>query len=268
MFLSSGVGGTPDMVTEKMIETARIVRDEHGFRGYMHLKVLPGTSYEHVKELAQYADRLSVNLEAPNQGRFTELSSTKEYRTDLLRRLGWLKGLNPPGGITTQFVVGAGGESDLEYLEMTDWLYKKMSLRRVYYSAFDPVRSTTFEGRKKVPLMREHRLYQADWLLRKYGFSFCEVRETLNEDGNLNLKKDPKEVYAENHPELYPVNVENADYEELVRVPGIGPRSAVRIVKWGVRTMRQLKEAGVVLKRAAPYLEIDGNRQMRLSYYG
>jgi putative DNA modification/repair radical SAM protein len=267
-FLSSGVAGNPDIITEKIIETASIVREEHGFTGYMHLKVLPGASYDQMKQLAGLADRLSVNLEAPNSGRFSELSSTKDYKTDLLRRLSWIKGLNPPGGITTQFVVGSGGETDIEYLKMTNWLYENLNLRRIYFSAFDPVPNTPFEFRNRIPLVREHRLYQADWLLRKYGFDFKEVEETLDENGNLDLKKDPKQMYADNHPELYPVNPKYAEYEELLRVPGIGPRSAARIVKYCATTLRQLKQVGVVLKRAAPYLEVEGNKQMRLSSYG
>ena len=275
LFLSSGVAGDSDLATEKIIDVARLLRIKFHFQGYMHLKVLPGVSRDHLSQLAEYADRVSLNLEAPSKSRLHELSSTKDFGIDIVRRLDWLRDLSErrvlQSGHTTQFVLGPSDESDLEYLKAVQTLYSKNSLRRAYYSAFEPVRGTGLEGNSKTPLVREHRLYEADWLLRVYGFSFSEVVSSLDENNNLPLNQDVKTSFAQNHSDLFPVDVNSAAREELVRVPGIGLVTAERIVlarqQTPIASRLELKNMGVVLKRAEPFLEINGKRQMTLASF-
>jgi len=337
--LSSGVGGDAERATEGIIETAKLLREKYKFAGYIHLKILPGISYSTLKELARYADRLSINAEAPSSSRLSDLSSTKNYGNDIVTRMEWagylskrkeeyrkkrwaekygnreekfangtviggsgnsggeMKWQETKSGIgmkiaageevlktkrnywseyvsgldagqTTQFVVGANGETDLEYLECGVNMYENLGLRRVYYSAFAPVKKTKLEEHIKVPIIREHRLYQADWLLRVYGFSFDEVKETFGEDGNLSLTEDPKTTYAKNNSELFPLDINEASEDELLRVPGIGPMSAKRIVDARNLTKltkyEELRNMGVVLKRAAPFLDVAGKKQSTL----
>jgi predicted DNA-binding helix-hairpin-helix protein len=167
-----------------------------------------------------------------------------------------------PAGQTTQFVVGAAGEPDQEILSTTARLYGELDLKRAYYSAFQPVPGTPLDGREPTPAWREHRLYQADWLLRFYGFGFDELIFDL--DGNLPRKADPKMMYAQAHPELFPIEVNRAPREELLRVPGLGPRSVGRILRrrrqGALRELVDLGKAGVVVKRAAPFILLDGRR--------
>ncbi len=271
LFLSSSVCGDSDSTMEEMVEAVRILRERYGFRGYVHLKVLPGASYSMVREAAKLADRISVNLEAPSKARLQELSSTKDFGVDLVRRMRWISWLKRrgflPSGHTTQFVIGGGGESDLEVLRRVCWLYDKMDLNRVYYSAFTPIRGTPFEEKPKAPKVREHRLFQADWLVRVYGFKLEEL--VFDEEGNLPLRVDPKLAFALSNPHLYPVDVNEANYEELLRVPGIGPKSARRITalreKGGkVKDAGMLAELGVSMGRASPFISISGERQLRL----
>ncbi|MEM1659211.1 MAG: putative DNA modification/repair radical SAM protein [Candidatus Jordarchaeales archaeon] len=271
LFLSSSVCGDSDSTMSEMIEAVRIIREKYGFSGYVHLKVLPGASYSMVREASILADRVSVNLEAPSSVRLQELSSTKDFGVDLLRRLEWISGLKRrgllPSGHSTQFVVGGGGESDYEILKTVDWLYKKMNLSRAYYSAFTPIKGTRFEIKAQVPKVRERRLYQADWLLRFYGFKLGEL--VFNDDGNLPLNVDPKLAFAVNNPHLYPVDVNDASYVELLKVPGIGPRLARRIVdlrerEGKITSMGELAKLGVPLRRAAPFIVVAGRRQLKL----
>jgi predicted DNA-binding helix-hairpin-helix protein len=167
-----------------------------------------------------------------------------------------------PAGQTTQFVVGAAGEADREILDTTARLYRDLDLRRAYFSAFQPVPGTPLDGRQPTPAWREHRLYQADWLLRFYGFGFQDL--IFDESGNLPRTADPKLTYARAHPELFPVEVNRASHQELLRVPGIGPRSAGRLLHWRrqgrLRELADLKKAGALAERAAPYLLLDGRR--------
>ncbi|MEM2778485.1 MAG: helix-hairpin-helix domain-containing protein, partial [Candidatus Jordarchaeales archaeon] len=272
LFLSSSVCGDSDSTMNEMIEAVRILREKYGFSGYVHLKVLPGASYSVVREAATLADRLSVNLEAPSSVRLQELSSTKSFNVDLLRRLKWISGLKRkgllPSGHTTQFVVGGGEESDLEILKTVNWLYRELRLNRAYYSAFTPIRGTRFESKPRTPKVRERRLYQADWLLRDYGFKLGEI--VFSEEGNLPLDVDPKLAFALSNPHLYPVDVNEASYEELLRVPGIGPKLARRIinlreVEGKIKDAKALAELGVPLKRTLPFIAILGKKQLQLS---
>lgn len=270
LFLSSSVAGDPDRVTDGMIETARLIRITHRFRGYIHLKVLPGVSHDRVRQLCSLADRVSINLEAPTTSRMGELSSTKEYHTDLLRRMAWLKKLtgkkeSAPAGHTTQFVVGAAGESDKEVLTMLNWLYEKMNLRRGYFSAFDPIEGTPLEKGEKVSPVREHRLYQTDWLLRVYGFSFNEITSVLDKHENLPLKEDPKFILARMNRDRFPIEVNEADRGELLRVPGIGPQAVNRILNLRenikINSLKELK----VPQKSLPFLSVNGQKQTTLA---
>ncbi len=275
LFLSSAVVRNAEKTMEQMIETVEILRSpKYNFGGYIHLKVLPGTPYDLVKRGAVVVDRMSVNLEAPNKSRFLELSSTKNYKSDILTRLRWLGELkNEKGfirsGHTTQFVVGASDESDKELLRTSNMLYTKFNLNRAYYSAFEPIRDTALENHPPTPTIRQHRLYQTDWLLRIYGFNFKEINLAFEDDENLPLDKDPKILIARQNKELFPLEINEASYEDLLRVPGIGPNTARKIVTYRnsvkkFKKLNQLKRTGVILKRALPYIKIQGKFQKNL----
>jgi len=272
LFLSSAVCGTADFTEEKMVEIVEKLRVKENFQGYIHLKVMPGTNRDLIKRATELANRVSLNLEAPNRVRFQEITSTKDFGIDMLRRMRWIQGELPDhsSGQTTQFVVGACGESDVEILSTVNDLYKKIEVRRSYFSAFLPVAGTPLESAPRAPLVRENRLYQCDFLMRKYGFEFDEL--VFNESGLLDLSVDPKVAYALNNKDCFPLDVNEAPYEELVRTPGIGPQSAMRIIstrKTGFTFTRpeELKNLGVVLKRARQFVVIGGSRQSSLSEF-
>lgn len=268
LFLSSAIGGNPDDVMARMIATAELIRRRYGFPGYIHLKVIPGASKEAIIAAARWATRLSVNLEAPDPDSLHRIAPGKDFHAALFTPLRWVKELMEeericlPAGQTTQFMVGPGGEKDFELLKLAQTLYRDLGLRRVYYSAFQPVPDTPLEGHPPTPAWREHRLYQADFLIRKYGFTVDEF--VFDEDGNLPRQDDPKMMWAKAHPEFFPVEVNRADYEELLRVPGIGPRSARRILrerrKERIRYIEDLKKLGVVTGRAAPFITLEGKK--------
>jgi len=255
---------------ESMIDTVKILRHRYEFKGYVHLKVLPGASYDCVAEGCKLANRVSVNMEAPTPQHLAQLSSKKDLSQSILERMRWVRQLMAtsdalvPSGQTTQFVVGAAGETDRDILHTTEALYHDMELRRVYFSAFRPIRDSRLEGLRPVSPLREHRLYQADWLLRVYGFSPQELDLALDRSGNLRLSREPKLVIAQGQPWLFPVDVNTASYDELLRVPGIGPVSATRISEarkeHSVFSLQQLKKMGVVTKRAAPFVWFRGMR--------
>ena len=277
LFLSSGVCQNAERTMEGLIEVVKGLRMKENFEGYIHMKILPDAPYYLIKEGVQYADRVSVNCEAPNKSRFQELSSTKEYKNDILTRMAWIKGFkkkhgNIPAGHTTQFVVGGAGESDRELLKMSVWLYDNMLLNRSYYSAFHPIQNTPLENASPTPIIREHRLYQTDWLYRKYDFKFCELELAFDDNGNIPLAADPKLLIANADPQRFPVEINEASYEDLVHVPGIGPLSAQRVInlrknKIAIEEFEQLKNMGVVLKRARPYITVSHKRQTQLDNF-
>jgi len=270
LFLSSAIPTEPEIVMGKMIETLEIIRYRYRFRGYIHQKILPGSSYDSVKRASKLADRLSINIEAPSRDRLSCLSSTKDYMTDIVRRQRWLKRMEMPAGHTTQFVVGAGDENDCEILDMLNYEYKTLDLRRGYFSAFKPCRGTALENREAAPKLREHRLYNTDFLLRKYGFPLGEVKDVLDDEGNL-PRQDPKMMIARNYFDK-PVDVNAATYDELLHVPGIGDIGAKRIIarrkNMKIMRKRELAELGVVVKRAEAFLKIDGWSQRRIDGFG
>jgi putative DNA modification/repair radical SAM protein len=266
LFLSSGVLGSSDATMERMIRVAEILRIKHRFRGYIHLKILPGASFDLVERAVQLATRVSVNLEAPNQDRLSRIAEGKSFQRDLVQRMKWARDIirsqhsGTSRSQTTQFVVGAAGESDREILVQTDCLYRQMNLARVYFSAFQPITGTPLQDRSATPPLREHRLYQADFLLRRYGFRFGDL--VFDDSGDLPESADPKTVWARSHPEFFPLEVNQAEQNQLLRVPGIGPLSARRIVHKRARgrfhSLGELKGLGVWTRRAAPFLLING----------
>jgi len=269
LFLSSGVCGSAGQTMDRMIAAVEILRQHYGYSGYVHLKLLPGASPAHVERAVQLAQRVSVNLEAPNVERLRRVAPHKDFTRELLapmvlagRLIATGRGRLAPAGQTTQFVVGAAGESDWEILSTAVRLYRELGLRRAYYSAFQPVPGTPLEDHPPTPLWREHRLYQSDWLVRKYGFSLEEL--VFDADGNLPREADPKEMWARAHPECFPVEVNTASREMLLRVPGIGPVSTARILRerrrGSFRDLAELRKIGVNTRRAAPYITLAGRQ--------
>ena len=255
LFLSSGISRDPDVSMGKIIECARLLRTKYSFRGYIHLKVLPGTGRDSIRSAARLADRLSINLETPSKSFLSEIASSKDYAIDLLRRQKWISREEKRGflrsGHTTQFIVGAAGETDLDVLSALAGAYEDTGLRRGYFSAFDPVPGTPLEKRPATPKSREFHLYQSDFLLREYGFQF-------NEDTKVLLAREC----------LEPVDADTAPYAELIKVPGVGPKTARNILQArssGALDKKRLAMAGVILKRALPFLNINGSVQARLS---
>lgn len=266
LFLSSGVCNATRTM-DRMIATVELVRRRYAFPGYVHLKILPGATFAHVERAVQLANRVSVNLEAPNPERLARIAPPKDFTTHLLQPLHWTKRLieeSKRGSVsqTTQFVVGAADETDRELLSTTAQLYREVGLARVYFSAFQPIPETPLEDHLPTPLLREHRLYQTDFLFRKYGFTFEDL--VFDDAGNLPSEADPKMMWAQAHPECFPVEVNRASREELLRVPGIGPTSASRILKLRgkdrLRELSDLQRTGAVAKRAAPFVLLNGKQ--------
>jgi putative DNA modification/repair radical SAM protein len=268
LFLSSGIAGDPSRTMQSMIDAVQILRGRYEFKGYVHLKILPGASHSSVEEACRIATRVSVNMEDPTADHLARLSAKKDIHRGILERMNWVKQLtakNPqlaPAGQTTQFVVGAAGETDRDLLFRTDSLYNEIGLKRVYFSAFRPVSDSRLENLTPTPPLREHRLYQADWLMRVYGFSIQEVNLALGKSGNLELSQDPKLFIARAQPWFFPVDINKANYTELLRVPGIGPTSAQKIIevrKEGkIDSLKQLQKMRVSVKRATPYIRYNG----------
>lgn len=266
LFLSSAILNSSNHTMEMMLKTVEILRLKAGFKGYVHLKVLPEVSYSYVERAVELSDRVSINLEAPNSKRLAEISSGKNW-DNLLERLRWLKELKErrgrvSAGLTTQFVVGAAGETDSELLKTTSFLYRELDLSRVYFSAFRPVSNTPLEHLSPVSSLRERRLYQADFLMRLYGFKFKEL--VFGQDKKLPLEVDPKVAWAKRNGHLFPLDISKASYSQLLRVPGIGPISARRLASLRhdhrPKTEEELKKTGVVIKRARPFILLGGRQ--------
>lgn len=273
IFLSSGIAGGGVRTQDKLLDSADILRNKLGFRGYIHLKIMPGAEKEQVYRAMQLADRVSANLEAPNTDRLARLAPHKQFLDELLEPLKWVeeirrtvpaqKGWNGRWPSTvTQFVAGGADESDLELLTTTDWLHKNVRLKRAYFSAFSPIRDTPMENKAAVDPLREHRLYQASFLLRDYGFDLEDLPFTS--ESNLPLNADPKLAWAQMNLSETPVEVNRADKRELLRIPGIGPKGAEAILRarrsGRLRDLSVLRKLGVTVTRAAPFLLLDGKR--------
>lgn len=267
LFLSSGVVKGPDHTAEEMLEVGRLLRDVHKFGGYVHFKVVPGTSAELVARLGRYADRLSANIELPTEADLARLAPEKtmaqaEGTMQVIargieeHRAQQGQGPSFAAGQSTQLVVGATASTDADVLGTAQSLYRRYRLKRVYYTAFSPIPGADPRlPATAPPLLREHRLYQADWLLRHYGFRSDELVSAAAP--NLSLDFDPKHAWALSHRELFPMDVNTAAREQLLRVPGLGVRAVERILsarRHRRLTLADVKRLGAVLGRAQPFL--------------
>src|SRR6266498_4118727 len=274
IFLSSGIAAGGANTQNKILDTAEILRNKLGFRGYLHLKIMPGAEKGQVERLMQLANRVSINLEAPNKERLSKLAPNKNFFEELFRPLKWVeeirrsqpayKGWNGRWPSTvTQFVAGGSDESDLELLTTTNWLMKNVHLKRAYFSAFRPISDTPLENKAAVDPLREHRLYQASFLLRDYGFDLEEM--PFMQDGNLPLPTDPKLAWAQMNLSDKPVEINKAERRELLRVPGIGLKGAEAILSARrsrkLRDLSSLRKLGIIPERVAPFVLLDGRRE-------
>ena len=277
LFLSSAVLVNPDYTTERMIEALRLLREEYHFGGYIHAKAIPGADPLLTQRLGMLADRLSVNIELPSEQSLALLAPDKK-KTNILKPMAQIRdGITAskneivqfrhaprfaPAGQSTQMIIGATPESDRQILMLTQGLYDKYRLKRVFYSAYMPVSDSKLLPAPvdfKPPLLREHRLYQADWLLRFYNFRAEEILDETQPD--FDPRVDPKCSWALRHMEQFPVEVSTADYETLLRIPGVGVTSARRILtarRAAPLTFDVLKKVGVVLKRAQYFITCGG----------
>ena len=272
LFLSSGVVRNPDYTMERLVKVVKDLRQVYRFNGYIHLKSIPGASQELVNEAGLYSDRMSVNIEIPNEQSLQLLAPEKDFQSVFtpMRYIqqGMLQSAEErkkyrhaprfvPAGQSTQMIVGATSDSDKDILHLTSALYKRPSMKRVYYSGFVPVNGydKRLPALKQPPLVRENRLYQADWLLRFYNFNVDEIVDDSYPD--LDLEIDPKLAWALRHPEAFPVDINRADYEMLLRVPGLGVKSAKMILtarRYSRLGTSHLKQIGVVLKKAQYFI--------------
>lgn len=288
LFLSSGIIQSSDYTMEQLVNVARTLRKKHDFRGYIHLKTIPDADPELLRQAGLYADRLSINIELPSKRSLAALAPEKKVAS-IHQSMGQLREhidesqenrknkqrivsktvkknrrsktyLYSPAGQSTQMIVGADASSDQKILTLADRLYDTYRMRRVYYSAFSPIPDTSkVLPAKAPPLLREHRLYQADWLLRFYGFSVAEISNPdPSQSGMLDLDIDPKLAWALRHRDLFPVNINRASKEMLVRIPGIGVIGANKIIQ--ARKFRQLRyqdleKCGLSMKKVAPFIE-------------
>lgn len=274
LFLSSGIIKGGVTTQEKIIDTAELLRKQYSYRGYIHLKIMPGAEYDQVRRAMQLADRVSINLEGATAERLAALAPKKDFWHELFPRLQWISELRRKEGlrasVVTQFVVGAVGDTDLELLHTSDHLYNQLGLRRTYFMAFNPVLQTPFETVAPVSRQREFRLYQASFLLRDYGWNLEEM--PFLQDGNLPLDIDPKLAWAKANLRETPVEVNQAARTDLLRVPGIGPKTADAILverrRQRIRELSHLQHLGMRdAGKAAPYLLLDGRlaeRQLSL----
>src|SRR6266568_1121840 len=276
MFLSSGIIKGSVTTQDKIIDTAEIVRRRYDYRGYLHLKVMPGIEYEQLYRLMQLADRVSVNLEGPTQERLDALAPKKDFQRELLSMLQQAEKIRRShpyeklASSVTQFVVGAVGDTDLELLALSNRLYRQYGLTRAYYSGFSPVIQTPFENLPATDPLREHRLYQASFLLHDYGWKVEDL--PFLADGNMELALDPKRAWAERYLREAPIEVMKASRKQLLRVPGIGPVGADAILKarrqGKLTELSHLRQLNIrASEQAAPFILLDGCRpamQMRL----
>ena len=271
LFLSSGIFKDVDYTMERLVRIAKKLRQEHKFNGYIHLKAIPGASNELIHEAGLYADRLSVNLEIPSEISLKKVAPEKDFAS-AYKPMNYLsetiqghkeekKAIRStpnfaPGGQSTQLVIGATPENDKHILELANNLYQQQKLKRVYYSGYIPISDDhRLPALREAPLRRENRLYQADWLLRFYGFKVNEIVDETHPD--LDPELDPKMGYALRHPEHFPIDINKADYEWILRIPGVGVKSAKKIInarRFGQLRRTHLKKIGVIWKRAKYFL--------------
>ena len=272
LFLSSGIIKGSVTTQDKILDTADIIRRKQRYRGYIHLKIMPGIEYDQLYRAMQLADRVSVNLEAPTSARLHALAPKKIFVQELLQLLQRAQQIRQErpherlASSITQFVVGAVGDTDLELLSMSDKLYAQAGLARIYYSSFSPVPGTTFEHLPPSDLQREFRLYQSSFLLRDYQWDVEEL--PFRRDGNLRTDVDPKQAWADENLAHAPIELMRAEREQLLRVPGIGPQGANRILaarrQGALRDLSQLKRIGIRnAQKLAKYVLLDGVQPLR-----
>lgn len=270
-FLSSGIAGGGLRTQDRLIKTADILRNKLGYRGYLHLKIMPGAEHAQVERALQLADRVSINLEAPSTSYLHQLAPQKAGLEKLIEPLKWVEEIRCTQSphlfwngkfpsTTTQFVVGGAGELDLELLKVSAYLYHTLHLKRAYFSGFRPVLGTPMENQSAVNPLRIRRLYQAGFLLRDYGFEMEDL--LFSAEGNLSLDQDPKYAWAISHLSDSPLEINKANFQELIRIPGIGPKGAAAILK-ARRTSKlfgisELQKLGIQIQRAAPFILVNG----------
>jgi predicted DNA-binding helix-hairpin-helix protein len=269
LFLSSGVLGSPDATMDRLNGVARLLRRRHGFRGYIHLKIIPGASDAAVEEAVSLASAVSLNIETPGEKNLAKLSAKKRYIQDIIEPIKLISRLTGRGSRyervkqTTQFIVGAAGEQDAQIVKYMSGLYERLKMHRVYFSAYQRGLGDSSIAAEQVGpeskadiLMREHRLYQVDFLLRKYAFKESDI--IFENDGNLSLATDPKHAWALRHPEFFPLNINKASKFSLLRVPGLGPITVKRILQQRkqsrMRSIEDVGKAGIRLEKAKKYL--------------
>lgn len=271
LFLSSGLAGGGIRVQDKLIDTVEILRNKYQFGGYIHLKIMPGAQYEQVHRAMQLSDRISINLEAPNQHRLHFLAPHKEFDDELIQVIRWILHIRQNKSslkvwnkrwpsVTTQFVVGPAKESDVELISTTMRLFNFFQMKRVYYRAFTPASDTPLENYPPTKPSRELRLYQASFLIRDYDFEFEEL--PFEENGNLSLRTDPKTIWAMKNLSDQPLEINRASSHELLRVPGFGPKSVKRIIharmKGTINDLSDLYRMGIKTEKAQPYILLNG----------
>lgn len=275
LFLSSGIVESPDKTMEKLIEVATILRGEYNFNGYIHMKAIPGASGALIKTLGLLIDRMSINIELPTENSLALLAPQKSYtkifspmnniKNELIQNLEERKKYKKapkfvPAGQTTQMIVGATGENDLTIINRAEALYKAFDMKRVYYSGYVPVvESKLTRGIEKTPMLREHRIYQADWLLRFYGFKANEILNAKNP--YFDLRIDPKANWAIENIELFPIEINKASFEQLLKIPGFGRNYALRIInarKFAALKYDDLKTLKISVKRAKNFITVGG----------
>lgn len=265
-FLSSAIIGSADNTMQMLIDTATIVRKQYGYKGYLHLKIMPGSSPVAVKEALGLASRVSLNIESPTEKSLANLSSEKNLQAGFYNTLKIIKkeiderkysGKKAPS-ITTQFVVGGGGENDREIIRTSGNLYQEFGLKRIFYSAFRPVPETPLADKPAASLVREHRLYQTDFLMRFYRFLPGQI--PTDQSGFLFEEADPKFIWAQKNPQYFPIDINRADYWDLLKVPGIGPTSAKKILEMRqhcrIQTLNQFAKKRFLSKKLSAYVRL------------
>jgi len=279
LFLSSSVSKDPDDVTELQLEVLRTLRGI-GYTGYVHLRLMPGVSYHFLKEAVELADRVGVNMEAPNKAVFDELCPNKGgFNEAILKRLTWIvdevrkakheangsKFGYGQAGVDTQMIVGAVDDNDWQYIQVTEWLYRRHSLKRVYYSSFEPIAQTPLEKHLACPPSREHRLYQCSFLLRDYGFKADSFASIVNDEGCL-PNADPKLILTKANGDMFPIDLNTATYFEMMRIPRVGPLTAKKILRarnsFKIRYSSDLERilGANLTRRVSPYVDLKDKR--------
>jgi predicted DNA-binding helix-hairpin-helix protein len=271
IFISSGVIGTPDNTMQRINTIAHALRYRHAFKGYMHLKIIPGVSQAAIDQAVSLASAVSLNIETPGADNLAKVSQKKNYQTDIIEPIKYISNLTAKGSRyqrvhqTTQFIVGAAGEADKQIVRYMGGLYDRLKMHRVYFSAYQQHLGDTQLSSKQIAehksadvLTREHRLYQVDFLMRKYGFKENEI--LFDSAGRLSLTEDPKETWVKMHPEFFPLDLNRADKFELLRVPGLGPITVNRILKYRcnsrIHRIEDIAKSGKLINKAKRYLKI------------